>query len=69
MTINGRTFYEMPCMCGVCPFFLIGGFETMGCCTLFEKHKSRYSHVPKRCSTLFDKAFKLGGDLVIVIKE
>ena len=69
MTINGKTFYEMPTMCGTCPFFLAGREDTMGFCTAFSKHKSRWANVPKRCKELFDKAFKLGGDLVIVIKE
>ena len=69
MTINGQTFYEMPTMCGTCPFFLAGREDTMGFCTCFNKHKSRWANVPKRCKELFDKAFKLGGDLVIVIKE
>lgn len=69
MTINGHTFYEMPTMCGTCPFFLAGREDTMGWCTAFSKHKSKWANVPKRCSTLFEKAIKLGGDLVIVIKE
>lgn len=69
MTINGKTFHEMPTMCGSCPFFLAGCEDTMGWCTAFDKHKSRWANVPKRCSTLFEKAFKLGGDLVIVIKS
>ena len=37
---------------------------------MFDKHKGRYAHVPKRCSELFEKAFQIGrDDLVIVIKE
>jgi len=69
MTINGHTFYEMPTICGSCPFFLAGREDTMGWCTAFSKHKSRWANVPKRCKDLFEKAFKIGGDLVIVIKE
>ena len=69
MTINGKTFYEMPTMCGVCPFFLAGREDTMGWCTAFSKHKSRWANIPKRCSDLFEKGFKIGGDLVIVMKE
>ena len=59
----------MPTMCGTCPFFLAGSFDNTGFCTLFDKHKGRYAHVPKRCSDLFEKCFQIGGDLVIVIKE
>ncbi|MBR3479250.1 MAG: hypothetical protein IKH32_00900 [Prevotella sp.] len=69
MTINGQTFYEMPTMCGTCPFFLAGREDTMGFCTCFNKHKSRWANVPKRCKELFEKCFQIGGDLVIVIKE
>ena len=70
MKINGKTFHEMPCMCGVCPFFLVGGNDTMGYCTAFDKHKPRYSNVPRRCRDLFTRAFELGrDDLVIVMKK
>lgn len=67
--INGKTFHEMPCMCGACPFFLSGRNDTMGFCTAFEKHKSRWANLPKRCRDLFTRAFELGrDDLVIVMK-
>ena len=69
MTINGLTFHEMPTMCGTCPFFLAGREDTMRFCICFEKHKSRWANVPKRCKELFEKGFQIGGDLVIVIKE
>ena len=70
MTINGHKFYEMPTMCGTCPFFLAGREDKMGWCTAFAKHKSRYANVPKRCEDLFEKAFQIGrDDLVIVMKE
>ena len=69
MTINGQTFYEMPTMCGTCPFFLAEREDTMGFCTCFNKHKSRWANVPKRCKELVEKGFQIGGDLVIVIKE
>ena len=69
MTINGQTFYEMPTMCGTFHFFLAGREDTMGFCTCFSKHKSRWANVPKRCKELFEKGFQIGGDLVIVIKE
>lgn len=68
MTINGKTFYEKPIMCGNCSFFLAGRDDTMGYCTAFEKHKSRWANLPKRCVKLFAKAFEMGGDLVIVTK-
>ena len=58
----------MPCMCGNCPFFLAGRNDTMGFCIEFNKHKSKWANIPKRCSKLFTKAFELGGDLVIVNK-
>jgi hypothetical protein len=56
-------------MCGTCSFFLAGREDTMGWCTAFSKHKSRWANVPKRCKKLFEKGFQIGGDLVIVIKE
>lgn len=69
MTINGHTFYEMPYMCGTCPFIVIGQNDNMGWCSCFAKQKSRYANIPKRCRDLFEKGFQIGGDLVIVIKE
>ena len=69
MKINGKTFHEMPCMCGVCPFFLSGRNDNRGFCTAFEKQKTRYANLPMRCRDLFTKAFELGGDdLWIVVK-
>lgn len=69
MTINGKNFYEMPTMCGNCPFWLAGREDKVGFCTPFYKHKSRWANIPKRCDRLFSKAFEIGGDLVIVSKS
>jgi len=69
ITINGVAFYEMPCMCGACPFFLAGKDDNRGWCTAFEKHKGRYANLPKRCKDIFEKGFETGGDLVIVMKN
>lgn len=69
MTINGHKFYDMPTMCGNCPFHLAGREDTMGWCTAFDKHKSKWANVPKRCNELFEKAYQIGSDdLVIVTK-
>jgi hypothetical protein len=74
--INGKKFWEKPCMCGSCPFFLSAGKgagmkdNINGFCTQFDKRKSQYSNLPKRCNDLFDKAFTYpdGTELVITIK-
>lgn len=76
VTINGRTFYEFPFMCGECPFYLgngrmDGGKESIsGFCILFDKRKGQYSDPPKRCKDIFDKArtFPDGTQLVITQK-
>lgn len=69
VTINGKTFCEVPPMCGNCPFLIVGGNDTMGWCALFEKKKSKYANLPRRCTSLFERAFQLGGELVIVAKD
>lgn len=69
ITINGKKFDDLPSFCGVCPALLIGGNDTRGMCTFFEKRKNRYDNVPIRCRELFVKGFALGGDLVIVLKN
>jgi len=64
-------------MCGACPFFLSFGKGTgmkdssAGRCTQFDKKKSYYANIPKRCQDLFDKAqtYPDGTELVIVAKE
>ncbi len=76
VTINGKKFYESPCMCGVCSFYLDNGKleggrrSQSGFCVLFDKQKNYYGNVPRRCSELFEKAqtFPDGTDLVIVRK-
>lgn len=72
VTINGRgPFYEIPYMCGVCRCFLpdnirqVGG---MGWCTMWEKRKRYYDSLPKRCTKMFEEAFRIGGDVVLVEK-
>lgn len=75
--INGETFWSVPCMCGGCPFFLSFGKmdanrdSSSGLCTQFDKRKSYYANIPKRCQDLFDKAqtFPDGTELVIVAKQ
>ena len=71
VTISGTTFHEKPNMCGVCKWF--SSFNPQqaggrGYCTMFEKQKTYYCNIPKRCSDLFDKAFAIGGEVVIVAK-
>lgn len=76
VTINDKTFYDFPLMCGGCPFYLgngkmEGGKESIsGFCTLFDKRKGYYSNIPKRCKDLFDKAktYPNGSQLVITQK-
>lgn len=63
-------------MYGGCPFFLsfgkldMGRDSSSGVCTQFDKKKSYYANIPKRCQDLFDKASQYpdGTDLVIVQK-
>ena len=69
--INGTTFNEKPYMCGVCKWF--NSFNPQqsggrGFCTMFEKQKTYYCNIPKRCAEIFDKAFAIGGEVVIVAK-
>lgn len=74
--INGKLFYDIPRMCGTCRFFLsfgkgdMGKDRAAGICTLFNKRKSKYNNLPKRCQGMFDKAktFPDGEELVLVIK-
>jgi len=68
ITINGLSFNEMPYMCGICPSYIYYN-DKKGFCVLFMKQKMRYNNIPARCRKLFEKAFNIGGDLVIVIKE
>lgn len=76
VTINGKNFYNVPYMCGGCPFYLGFGRATAdkdslsGRCILFDKKKGYYSNIPKRCKTLFDKALTYpdGKELVVVLK-
>jgi hypothetical protein len=67
--INGLQFEEMPWSCGSCPALNSGGFDKAGFCMFFKKQKRKYENVPKRCKTLFEKGFKMGGELVIIIKD
>jgi hypothetical protein len=68
ITINDIKFNEMPLYCGICPAYLAGQMDKSGFCVFFEKKKYKYNNIPVRCKTLFLKGFKLGGELVIVIK-
>lgn len=67
--INGIVFYEQPLTCGECKAIIIGRNDSKGFCSWFNKRKNRYDNVPKRCANLFEKAFAIGGDLVITIKD
>jgi len=48
----------------------MGKDRAAGICTLFDKRKSKYNNLPKRCQGMFDKAktFPDGEELVLVIK-
>jgi len=70
ITINGVRFDRKPeYSCYECASFSSGRNDKWGWCYLFEFTKARYSHVPKRCRTLFEKGFRIGGELVIVLNE
>jgi len=69
ITINGTIFKEVPCSCYACPWWAGGRDDKSGWCVTFQKRKWRYDNVPKRCRELFEKGFKIGGDLVIIIKD
>lgn len=45
--------------------------SSSGLCTQFDKRKSYYANIPKRCQDLFDKAqtYPDGTELVIVAKQ
>lgn len=74
--INGIKFYDVPNICGTCP--ASDGQRGSGSplyrqpkmvsCLLFDLRKGFYASTPKRCRMLFEKAFTLPqDDLVIVI--
>lgn len=75
--INGIMFHEIPHICGVCP--ASSGLAGSHCsawkqpskvyCSFFNLSKGFYASTPNRCMTLFQKAFSLEAeDLVIVVK-
>lgn len=73
VTINGfGPFYDKPTICGYCQFYSAdekrrcGG---KGFCVLFSVRKNYYDNVPKRCNQMFDAAFRIGGDVVLVEKD
>lgn len=73
VTINGKgPFYEIPYMCGVCKCAVNQNTKEQGgksWCTLFDKLKNYYDSPPKRCAEMFEKAFAIGGDVVLVLKD
>lgn len=69
IVINGLKFKEIPPCCGYCPAFHSGRDDNRGFCIFFDKQKCRYNNIPSRCRKLLEKGFKIGGELVIVIKE
>lgn len=69
VTINGLRFTEKPTCCNYCTAMLIGSHDNKGWCIWFQKHKNRYDKTPARCKRLFDKAFAIGGDLVITEQD
>ena len=74
ITINGKTFHDIPGSCATCPFFMLPGhglqYDT-GFCNLFMENHKTWINPPKRCMKLFRKAFKSpeGSKLVIVYNE
>lgn len=72
-TINGiGPFYETPLSCGDCKFSVNHNMHEAGgksFCVLFGKQKNYYDKPPKRCVQMFEKAFKIGGDVLLVEKK
>ena len=72
ITINGVEFQELPYCCYSCKFFMDYGNHTeCGYCTLFNKQKTKYGKLSKRCEDLFAKVatFQDGSEVVLVAKD
>lgn len=73
VTINGRgPFYEIPYICGVCKCYLPNNMRQSGgkgWCTMWGVKKNYYNSLPKRCTQMFEGAFRIGGDVVLVEEE
>lgn len=72
ITINGVEFQEITYCCYSCKFFIDYGNQTeCGYCPLFNKQKTKYGKLSKRCEDLFAKVatFPDGSEVVIVAKE
>lgn len=67
--LNGLSFYEKPHSCGSCTAFVAGSNDAKGFCVFFNLQKKRWDKVPARCVKMFNKAFKIGGNLVITLKN
>lgn len=72
-TINGHgPFYETPLTCGDCKCSINDHMHEAGgksFCLLFDKQKNYYDKPPKRCVQMFEKAFAIGGDVLLVEKK
>ena len=81
ITINGHNFYEVPTLCGTCPFLITGNTGVpqveycfnRGICLQWNESHHSWANIPRRCKKLFEKTFKLydnsGQELVITSKE
>lgn len=81
ITINGRSFYEVPTSCGTCPFLFVPGRDAPSffpsssstnplCnCTLFDEWHRVCTSPPRRCVKLFTAAFKFPEYSTLVITK
>lgn len=68
VTINGVRFLDRPTFCGDCQAAIHDNGK-LAWCTWFDLNKHKYDPVPKRCDTIFNKAFAAGpGSYVITMK-